>query len=216
MNKNTSYESTVRENLETFDDVDLIKKIKKIKKNQLTDSAKDIALLIIKERGNHSSDDYLKELGNKVEEEIVKEIEEETELTNLKKTAVYKKIKLMNAIGIILWGLGLISSIVFLFASIFLEKINTLTYIISIPFNAFFLLAPFYTWKTCHSENYRYLTPTANALNSFNLIGMFAISFISLLSDLNKVGLIGIAIIIGVPSLINLTFLPSFDGTDKE
>ena len=213
MNKNTSYKSTVRENLETFDNIDLIIKIKK---NQLTDSAKDIALLIIKERGNHSSDDYLKETEKKAEEEIVKELEEETELSNFKKAAVYKKIKIMNAIGIILWGLGLVSSIIFLFVSIFSEKINTLTYVISVPFNVFFLLAPFYTWKTCHSENYRHLTPTAFALNSFNLIGIFAIAFIFFISDLNSVGLIGIAFIIGVPSLINLIFLPSFDGLNKE
>lgn len=220
MRNNISYESEIRLNLETYDDVELMKKIKS---GNLTQSAEKISITIIESR-NSQKVGNLVAIAKKAEEEILKEAEEEIEIIKDKKLNIYKKLKLMNAIGVILWGFGLVTSITLLFLSLFSKNTNSLNYVLSIPVYGCIFLSPFYTWKVCHSENNRNLSSTAYGLN-FGNFGLLVLSGVGVFINTEEVlhmnnnelisGFIGLAILIGIPSLINIVFLPKFEDGNK-
>ncbi len=199
MNKNTSYESTVRENLESFDDIELIRKIKS---GDLTEVAEKIAKSIIENRGVQNIDDYL--------------IQNKTEIVIDENENTYRKLKIMNSIGVCLWGFGLILISLFLIFSMFSEKNESFNFLIGFFIQGFFLLSPFYTWKVCHSEKYRNLTSTANRLNFANIVLILLFGFLVMTFNIKYLGgVMGIAVWVGIPSLINLIFLPKFLDSNK-
>jgi hypothetical protein len=199
MNKNTSYELTVRENLESFDDIELIRKIKS---GDLTEVAEKIAKSIIENRGVQNIDDYL--------------IQNKTEIVLDENENTYRKLKIMNSIGICLTVFWLILISFFLLFSMFSEKYEPFNFLIGFFIQGFFLLSPFYTWKVCHSEKYRNLTSTANRLNFANIALIFFIGFLVFNFNKNHFGsVVGLAVWVGIPSLINLIVLPTFEDSNK-
>jgi hypothetical protein len=201
MIKNTSYETTVKENLESYEDIELIRKIKS---GDLTEVAEKIAMSIIKDRNINKGDDYLTEIKNTAEIE--------NEEIKTKNSNIYRKLKLMNAIGTILWGFGLVLISLFLLFSIFSEKYESFNFLFGFFIQGFFLLSPFYTWKVCHSEKYRNLTSTAFGLNFANIALIFLIGFLVITFNIKYLGsVMGIAVWVVIPSLINLIFLPKYE-----
>ena len=118
----------------------------------------------------------------------------------------------MNSIGVCLWGFGLVLISLFLLFSMFSEKYEPFNFLIGFFIQGFFLLSPFYTWKVCHSEKYRNLTSTANRLNFANIALILLIGFLVITFNIKYFGaVIGYAVWVGIPSLINLIFLPKFE-----
>lgn len=206
------FESTVRENLESFDDVDLVRKIKS---GNLTDAAREIAESILKERAAGKTDEYLKA----VEEKAHAEDETENEINEIQKIKVRKRLKLMNAIGVAIWGLGVTSLIVgFIFSFVSAASIYaSLAYIPILIFTIIIFFVPYQSWKVCHYENNIEFYPSAQKLNLAAIIFVITAAIPSIYFKPGSIASwFGIAFWIATPSLINLNYLPKIILADSD